>query len=72
MNKKYEIPWWGKWLDANCLERAEMIEKLTFAKNMIELSKAKNFPMKYKLHSINTMLLAFFEDLEDALYTKLK
>lgn len=67
---KYEIPWWGEWLDGDSLKRIEMVEKLTFSKNMIALCKAKNFPLKYKKHTINLMLNSLFEDLEDALYTK--
>ena len=32
--KDYEITFWGEWLEANCLKRSEMVEKLAIIKEI--------------------------------------
>ncbi|MEK6936011.1 MAG: hypothetical protein AABW67_04425 [Nanoarchaeota archaeon] len=65
--KDYEIPFWGEWLEADCLKRSDMIEKLPVVKELSEMGK---LPEKIRRHTFALMLNSFFEDLESAIYTK--
>ena len=65
----YEIEWWKNWLEADLLDRRDLVEKLPFVKEVISISKTK-MSNKIKVFSISTMLNAFFEDLESAMITK--
>ena len=66
-DEDYEIKWWKDWLEADCIQRVEMVEKLPFVNEMLDIDK---LPKNMRKHSISLMLNSFFEDLESALYTK--
>jgi len=67
--KDYEIPFWGEWLDSDVLEKLRMIEKLPIIKEMVNINK---LPKKFREHSLALLLNSFFEDLESAIYTKIR
>jgi ADP-heptose:LPS heptosyltransferase len=67
--KDYEIPFWGEWLEADCLKRSDMVEKLPIIK---EISNIGKLPEKIRKHSFVLMINSFFEDLESAIYTKIE
>lgn len=71
MKEKYEIMWWKDWLFADTIKRFEMVQKLPFVQEMNRLSKAK-IPKRILRHSLATVLNSFFEDLENAMYTKIE
>ena len=71
-NKKgeeYEIKFWKDWLNADCLERIKLVEKLPIVK---ELGKTRNLdlPKKQQEHFFALMLNSFFEDLESACFVR--
>ncbi|HLC73178.1 MAG TPA: hypothetical protein VJH20_00910 [Candidatus Nanoarchaeia archaeon] len=63
----YEIKFWKDWLYADHLKRLDMVEKLPITKT---IWKMKDLPIKE--HSFALMLNSFFEDLESAVYTKIR
>jgi len=67
--EKYEIKWWKDWLEADCLKRGKMVESLPLIKEILSIDKV---PKKIRKHSFALMLNSFFEDLESAVYTKIK
>ena len=67
--KDYEIPFWGEWLDADILQKQRMVEKLPIIKEMVNIDK---LPKKFREHSLALLLNSFFEDLESAIYTKIR
>jgi len=60
---EYEIKWWEDWINADSLERQEMVEKLPFTSSVTDLMKS-GLEDKLLTHSVATMLNSFFEDLE--------
>ena len=67
-NKKkmeYEIKFWKDWLEADCLKRMKMVEKLPIVKEMCK-TKNLNLSKKQQEHFFALMLNSFFEDLESA------
>lgn len=69
MKEEYEIKWWKKWLEADSIDRKKMVEKLPFIKEIVNSSQ---FPEEFRKHSFALMLNSFFEDLEAAVYTKIR
>lgn len=65
----YEIKFWKDWLNADSLKRLEMTEKLPIIQNIWNI---KDLPLKLRNHSFVSMLNGFFEDLESAVYTKIR
>jgi hypothetical protein len=68
-DKEYEIKWWKDWLEANYLKRENMVKKLPIVKEILSMD---NVPKKIRKHSFALMLNSFFEDLESAVYTKIR
>lgn len=66
----YEIKWWKDWLEADVLKRGEMVEKLPFTSEVLNIHKIKD--KKMEIRSVAMMLNSFFEDLESAMYTKIR
>ena len=69
-NKKiedYEIKFWKDWLEADILERQSLVKKLPFFKMCLEMKDEKMWK-----ESFTTMLNGYFEDLESAVYTKMR
>jgi len=65
----YEIKWWKEWLEADSIKKEEMVEKLPIIKEVLSLGK---LPPDVGKHSFTLMLNSFFEDLESAVYTKVR
>lgn len=66
--KDYEIPFWGEWLDSDCLERRRLVEKLPVLKELADIGK---LPEKTRIFTTAMLLNSFFEDLASAVYTKI-
>ena len=62
-----EIKFWEEWLNADCLKRQDMVEKLPFFKMCLTMKNEKVFQ-----HAFASMLNGYFEDLESAVYTKME
>ncbi|MEK6812315.1 MAG: hypothetical protein AABX76_02040 [Nanoarchaeota archaeon] len=65
----YEIKFWKDWLESDGLKRADLVEKLPIVK---EISYMGKFPKKIRIHSFALVLNSLFEDLESAVYTKIR
>lgn len=68
-DSEFEIKFWKDWLYGDSLKRSELVEKLPFVREVVGVSK---LPEKIRTHSIAMMLNSFFEDLESAIYTKIR
>lgn len=64
-----EIKWWEKWLNADHLERLEMVEKLSFVRDIKTLS---GMDEKYAKNAAMLALNGFFEDMEDSMLAKMR
>ena len=62
-----EIKFWKDWLEADYLERFELVEKLPAFEGF--LPKKDN---KMERRAFALLLNSFFEDLESAVYTKIR
>jgi len=67
--KEYEIPFWGEWLDADLIKREDMVENLPIIREILDVNK---LPKKIRKRSFTLILNSFFEDLESAIYTKIR
>jgi|SRR3989344_1075317 len=67
--EEYEIKWWKEWLEADMLKKEEMVNKLPIAKSIWNL---KNLPKKMRERIFAQTLNGLFEDLENAVYTKVR
>ncbi|MEK6741707.1 MAG: hypothetical protein AABX68_00805 [Nanoarchaeota archaeon] len=65
----YEIKFWKDWLESDSLKRVDLVEKLPIIE---EISHIGKFPEKIRMRSFALMLNSFFEDLESAVYTKIR
>lgn len=65
----YEVKFWKDWLESDCLKRADLVEKLPIVKEILNMNK---IPEKIRKHSFALILNSFFEDLESAIYTKIR
>jgi len=66
-DKNYEILFWKEWLEADSLKRSDMVEKLSILDELLEMKKLKNGK-----HFLASTLNSFFDDLESAIYTKIR
>ena len=69
MNEDYEILFWKEWLEANTPKRRELVKNLSLLKEALEITK---FPEEQRLEILASSLNGFFEDLESAIYTKIR
>lgn len=71
MEKKedYEIKFWKDWLESDLLKREKLVENLPMVKSVWDL---KEMPENLRKRALTTMLNGFFEDLESAVYTKIR
>ena len=65
-NSDYEIKFWEEWLNAD-FKRVDLVKKLPFFKMSLRIKDNKLFR-----HMFATMLNGYFEDLESAVYTKVR
>ena len=70
--EEYEIKWWKDWLEADLLEKEKMVEKLPIVNEMCDFIHWKKIPNKIRIHLLVITLNGFFEDLESAMYTKMR
>ncbi|GEM_PF-2605391 len=68
-DKDYEIKFWKDWLHADHFERLEMVKKLPIIKEIIDLGKLDS---KLRKQIFSSNINSFFEDLESAVYTKIR
>ena len=68
-DEEYEIKWWKDWLEADCLKREDMAENLPIVNEILNMDRV---PEKVRKHFFALMLNGFFEDLESAVYTKIR
>jgi hypothetical protein len=68
---EYEIKFWKDWLEADLLKRRKMVEKLSILRDIEDIKKIK-MPSKMRKHMVASNLNGFFEDLESAVYTKVR
>ncbi|MBM3304016.1 MAG: hypothetical protein FJY76_02875 [Candidatus Aenigmarchaeota archaeon] len=59
------------WLNADPLKREELVAKLPFARDCVECRWLK-LPKRLRERTIPMLLNSFFEDLESAVYTKVR
>ncbi len=67
--EEFEIKWWKEWLEANTLKKQEMVGKLPIIKN---ICNPKEIPREMQMRYFTTLLNNYFEDLESAVYTKIR
>jgi len=67
--EEFEIRFWRAWLYADFLEREKLVENLPIVRDCANLSK---LPENIRVHTFATLLNGFFEDLESAVYTKIR
>jgi len=68
-DSEFEIKFWKDWLEADTLKKMEMVEKLPIVNEISDIAK---IPPKIRKHTFALMLNGFFEDLESAVYTKVR
>jgi len=61
-----EIKFWKNWLAADTIKRRELIEKLSFVRDLEHIEK---LPKKIRRQFFATLLNSYFEDLESTIYT---
>lgn len=69
LKSDFEIKFWKDWLYADMLERTNMVEKLHIVQDIESLSK---LPKKFRKKVFAKMINSYFEDLESAVYTKIR
>jgi hypothetical protein len=67
--EKFEIKWWEDWLNADLLEKEDMVHKLPIIQSIWKL---KDHPKKMRDEMFARHLNDFFQDLENAVYTKIR
>ena len=67
VKEEFEIKFWKDWLEADILERQELVRKLPIFKTCIKMKNNKLWK-----DAFDTMLNGYFEDLESAVYTKIR
>ena len=66
---EYEIKFWKDWLHADPLKRMKMVEKLSLLRDAEAIN---DIPLKRRNRMFAMLLNSFFEDLESAVYTKVR
>ena len=69
MTHDYEIKFWKDWLEGDILKRKDLVKKLPIVKRVWNMKK---LPKKVREHFFTSTLNDFFEDLESAVYTKIR
>lgn len=69
MKEDYEIKFWKDWLNADSLKRSDLVRKLPIIK---EIARIDKMPKSCRERCFTTLLNGFFEDLESAVYTKIR
>ncbi|MEK6948290.1 MAG: hypothetical protein AABX19_03530 [Nanoarchaeota archaeon] len=69
MKEDYEIKFWKDWLEGDHLKRLKLVKNLSIIREVKELN---NIPGEYRERMLVTSLNGFFEDLEAAVYTKIR
>ena len=67
--EEYEIKWWKDWLEADMLKREELVAKLPIIKSIWDL---KELPKEMRESTFAQTLNGIFEDLENAVHTKVR
>lgn len=70
MKGDYEIKFWKDWLEADNLKRLKLVENLPVVKKVFKVNKV--LPKKYRAEFFAQYLNSFFEDLESAVYIKVR
>ena len=65
---EYEIPFWKKWLEADSLQRHDMVENLPIVRDAFGLSQSVKDP-QMRTQMFATFLNGYFEDLASACHT---
>lgn len=68
-DSEFEIKFWKDWLYGDSLKKEELVRKLPIVKELINSNK---LPEKMRKRSIALVLNSLFEDLESAVYTKIR
>ena len=63
----FEIKFWKDWLYADHLKRLDLVKKLPLFKMCLEMENKKMWRKSFA-----TLLNSYFEDLESAVYTKIR
>lgn len=66
-DKDFEIKFWKDWLYADLLKRQELVKKLPFFKMCLKMKNSKIWKDIFA-----TTLNSYFEDLENAVYIKIR
>lgn len=66
---EFEIKFWKDWLYADAIKRLDIVEKLPIVR---DVEKFGELPKKIRKHFFAQMLNGYFEDLESAVYTKMR
>ncbi len=69
IDEQFEIPFWKEWLDGDLLKREELVENLPIMNSIVRIG---DLPETYRKTALTTLLNSFFEDLESAVYTKIR
>lgn len=72
MKDRYEIKFWKDWLEADLIERIKLVEKLSIVRYIEDIDRIQKMPKKVRRHIFVSLLNSFFEDLENAIYTKIR
>jgi len=67
--EEYEIKWWKEWLEADVLKKEELVNKLPIVRSIWDL---KDLPEDMRKRTFAQTLNGMFEDLENAVYTKVR
>ncbi|MFA4819449.1 MAG: hypothetical protein WC613_00650 [Candidatus Aenigmatarchaeota archaeon] len=65
--EEYEIKFWKDWLEADTLKRLELVKKLPLLDICLEMKNEKIWR-----ESFSSLINGYFEDLESAVYTKVR
>jgi len=69
MKEDYEIKFWKDWLEGDYLKRLELVKNLPIIKEIIKIDE---LPKEHRERIFVSLLNGFFEDLESAVYTKIR
>ncbi len=72
MKEEYEIKFWKDWLEADLIERERLVEKLSIVRDIEDIGKMQKILKKIRKHFFVSLLNGLFEDLENAVYTKIR
>ncbi len=67
LEEGYEIRFWKDWLEADMLKRLDLVKKLPLFGMCLKMKDEKIWR-----NSFTTLINGYFEDLESAVYTKIR